>query len=52
MSDGKQQTKPYGAPRIWESMVGPVIVLPVVIGGGLLLWALIKYLLVWGGWIG
>lgn len=52
MSEGNKQVKPYGAPRIWESMVGPVVVLPVVIGGGLLLWALIKYLLIRAGWIG
>ncbi|WCM90496.1 hypothetical protein [Acidovorax sp. NCPPB 3576] len=52
MAHDKKQVKPYGAPRIWESMAGPLVVVPAIIGGGLLLWALVKKLLLMGGLIG
>jgi hypothetical protein len=52
MSEAKKTVKPYGPPRIWESMAGPIIVVPAIIGGGLLLWALLKYLLTYAGLIG
>lgn len=51
MSGGKKPVKPYGPTRIWESMVGPIIVVPAIIGGSLLLWALVKHLLAYAGLI-
>lgn len=52
MFERKKFVKPYGPPRIWESMAGPIIVVPAIIGGGLLLWVLVKYLLTYAGLIG
>ncbi len=52
MSEAKKPVKPYGPPRIWESMAGPIIMVPAIIGGSLLLWALVKYLLAYAGLIG
>ena len=44
-----KEKKPQGAPRLWESAVGPIIVVPALIGGGLLAIAAVKWLLIWLG---
>lgn len=52
MSNSPKSPKPYGSPRLWESAVAPLLVVPFVIGGSLLLIALVRKLLLLVGFPG